>query len=232
METWVSEVTKLAEFALSQPQACYAAYTFGLKHRWTYFLRTLSDTQDLQEPLKKAISHVLIPAITKQVFNQNDRYIISFPPRHGGLGITNPCTEPCLEYSSSIKVTAPLVEKIVSQSHELPEENDARSVKQEALRDSEQVAKDKLRNFKDTLPKKSYRALDLAAEKGASTWLTVIPPKEMGFNLNKREFKDALRLRYNWPFSDIPSKCVCGEGYSVEHAMICNSWRLIIQRHD
>ena len=40
---WVGEVTKLAEFALSQPQACCAAYTFGLKHRWTYFLRTLSD---------------------------------------------------------------------------------------------------------------------------------------------------------------------------------------------
>jgi len=24
---WVSEITKLAEFALSQPQACYTAYT-------------------------------------------------------------------------------------------------------------------------------------------------------------------------------------------------------------
>ena len=42
---WVSEITKLTEFALSQPQACYAAYTFGLKHRWTYFLRTLPDIQ-------------------------------------------------------------------------------------------------------------------------------------------------------------------------------------------
>ena len=98
---------------------------------------------------------------------------------------------------------------IVSQSYELPEENDVRSAKQEALRDREQVAKaDELRNFKDTLPKKSSRALDLAAEKGASTWLNLIPLKEMGFNLNKREFRDALRLRYNWPFSDIPSKCV------------------------
>ena len=27
--------TKLAEFALSQPQACYAALTFRLKQRWT-----------------------------------------------------------------------------------------------------------------------------------------------------------------------------------------------------
>ena len=34
------EVTKLADFATSQPQACYAAFTFGLQHRWTYFLRT------------------------------------------------------------------------------------------------------------------------------------------------------------------------------------------------
>ena len=121
---------------------------------------------------------------------------------------------------------------IVSQSYELPEENDVRSAKQEALRDREQVAKDKLRNFKDTLPKKPSRALDLAAEKGVSTWLTVIPLKEMGLNLNKREFRDALRSRYNWPFSDIPSKCVCGEEYSVEHAMICKRGGFIIQRHD
>ena len=56
---WVSEITKLAEFALSQPQACYAAYTFGLKHRWTYFLRTLPGIQELLEPLENAISKVL-----------------------------------------------------------------------------------------------------------------------------------------------------------------------------
>ena len=34
---WVNEVKRLAEFAVSQPQACFAAFTFGLKHRWTYF---------------------------------------------------------------------------------------------------------------------------------------------------------------------------------------------------
>ena len=43
MTNWINDIAKLAEFALSQPQACYAAYTFGLKHRWTYFLRTLPD---------------------------------------------------------------------------------------------------------------------------------------------------------------------------------------------
>ena len=37
---WVNEVKRLAEFAVSQPQACFTAFTLGLKHRWTYFLRT------------------------------------------------------------------------------------------------------------------------------------------------------------------------------------------------
>ena len=32
---WINDIAKLAEFALSQPQACYATYTFGLKHQWT-----------------------------------------------------------------------------------------------------------------------------------------------------------------------------------------------------
>ena len=35
---WISKITKLAEFTDS---------TFGLNHRWTYFLRALPDIQDL-----------------------------------------------------------------------------------------------------------------------------------------------------------------------------------------
>ena len=35
VEQWVEEVIKLSEFADSQPQACFPAYTFRLKHRWT-----------------------------------------------------------------------------------------------------------------------------------------------------------------------------------------------------
>ena len=84
MTNWVSEVTKLAEFALSKPQACYAAYTFGLKHRWTYFLRTLPDIQDLLEPLENAISKILILAITEHSCSRLDRDILALPVRLGG----------------------------------------------------------------------------------------------------------------------------------------------------
>ena len=33
VSNWVNEVATLAEFALSQLQACYTAYTFGVKHQ-------------------------------------------------------------------------------------------------------------------------------------------------------------------------------------------------------
>ena len=50
-------VVKLTEFAATYPKASYSDLTFGLKHRWTYYLRALPDNEDLLEPLERAISH-------------------------------------------------------------------------------------------------------------------------------------------------------------------------------
>ena len=86
---------------------------------------------------------------------------------------------------------------------------------------------------RESLPGKTERAVELAMEKGASNWLTVIPIKEMNFNLNKREFKDTIKLRYEWEISDIPAICTCGDLFSVDHAMVCRrGGRVIIQRHN
>lgn len=79
---------------------------------------------------------------------------------------------------------------------------------------------------------KTERRVELAAEKGASNWLTVIPIKEMNFNLNKREFRDAIKLRYDWEITDLPAMCTCGDFLTVDHAMVCRHGGLIIQRHN
>ena len=63
---------------------------------------------------------------------------------------------------------------------------------------------DKLEDLRNFLPEKTKRAVDLAAEKGASSWLSVIPVKEMDLNVNNREFKDAAHLSYDWQISDLP----------------------------
>ena len=54
----------------------------------------------------------------------------------------------------------------------------------------------------------------------------------MDFDLNKREFRDAVRLRYDWPIPDNPTVCVRGSMFTVDHAMICQRRGLVIQRHN
>ena len=54
----------------------------------------------------------------------------------------------------------------------------------------------------------------------------------MNFDLSKSEFRDAVKLRYNWDVPDMPSFCVCGDHFNVDHAMICKRGAFVIQRHN
>ena len=74
--------------------------------------------------------------------------------------------------------------------------------------------------------------MDLATQKGASSWLTVLPIRDMNFDQNKSEFRDAVKLRYDWDIPCMPSVCVCGDHFNVDHAMICKRGGFVIQRHN
>ena len=63
--------------------------------------------------------------------------------------------------------------------------------------------------------------VELAQEKGASTWLTVLPVDEHGFALHKSAIRDALALRYGWRPQGMPSVCIRGKQNSVSHALSC-----------
>ena len=56
--------------------------------------------------------------------------------------------------------------------------------------------------------------------------------KDLGFDLNKAQFWDAIKLLYDWEITDLPCVCVCGEAFSVDHAMICRRGGFVIQRHN
>ena len=40
------------------------------------------------------------------------------------------------------------------------------------------------------------RSIELASEKGASNWLSILPLQEHNFSLHKTAFHDAVALRY------------------------------------
>ena len=112
----------------------------------------------------------------------------------GGLCLGNPIREASREYASSVKVTTSLVEHIVSQTYQLPDEILTKSAQRAVKSERAEELKDMAERIRERAPPKTKRALDLAAEKGSSVWLTVLPLREMGFNLNKRKFRDAIKL--------------------------------------
>ena len=89
VDGWVNEIIKLAEFATTYPEASYAVYTFGLKHRWTYYYRTLSDIQALLQPLEDAIANIFLPALVDHNCSSVERDILALPVRKGGIGGSN-----------------------------------------------------------------------------------------------------------------------------------------------
>ena len=65
------------------------------------------------------------------------------------------------------------------------------------------------------------RARELACLKGASSWLTVLPLDDHAFSLHKGDFRDAVCLRYGWSLPHLPTECICGASFAVDHAFTC-----------
>ena len=65
------------------------------------------------------------------------------------------------------------------------------------------------------------RAKELACLKGASSWLTVLPLDDHAFSLHKGDFHDAVCLRYGWSLPHLPTECICGASFTVDHAFTC-----------
>lgn len=74
--------------------------------------------------------------------------------------------------------------------------------------------------------------MDLARERGASSWLSVLPLSDQGFHLHKGEFTDALCLRYGWTLPNTPRLCNCGKAFTTDHAMICHMGGFPTIRHN
>ena len=89
-----------------------------------------------------------------------------------------------------------------------------------------------LHEVENTLMPEQNRAVQQAKQKGASSWLNVLPLEDHGFTLTKGEFRDAIALRYNKPLRSLPSNCTCGQKFNVTHALNCKKGGFVIMRHN
>ena len=232
VKNWEKELLLLSSFAESQPHSTFAVFTHGLYSKWSYIFRTVPNISNLLKPLENIISSKFIPSLTGQgVPSHLERDLFTLPARLGGLGLFNPEQVSDLQFNNSLSVTAPLVDLILRQDCEYSYEvfcsqlNAKSEVKKNLLRPN-------LNNYLTYYTDDLARAVHLAKLKGASSWLTVLPISDHDFALHKSAFRDALALRYGWLPACLPLKCICGEDFTVDHAMNCPHGGLPSLRHN
>ena len=233
---WAKEIEELSKIAVTEPQCAYYGYITSISKRWIYLMRSLDGIATLFEPLETALTEVFIPSLLGKNITPLERKILSLPVRYGGLGLCNPVEIADLEYLASTRITAPIKEIIIQQDSDFRNVNkDLIKVTKNAIKATKKTLyEDKLQDVLscDSIPPSLARAIDLAAEKGASAWLVTPPSKEHGFVLNKQEFRDAMCLRYNWSINGVPRICVCGKMNDIDHALTCKRGGYVSMRHN
>ena len=232
---WILQIETLAEMAKTDPHSAYIAFTSSLRHRYTFCMRTIPNVAHIFQDLEHAIRTKLIPSLVEgREVTDDERNLLALPPRLGGMGIVNPTLICDLEYDLSKIATSKLTTAIKEQREELPVEFE-RSVqddKQEVKMLRSSFYEEQLKDLKEKASEESLRAIEVSLEKGASSWLTTLPLSDHDYHLTKREFWDSVKLRYSWPLTNLPSRCACGEQFSVEHGLKCLKGGFITQRHN
>ena len=77
------------------------------------------------------------------------------------------------------------------------------SCKQEKFRSSSDFQDNLLKNFQSKMTPAQWKVNDIATSDGASIWLSSLPLKHERFWLIKREFLDAVLLRYGWELRNV-----------------------------
>ena len=221
---WKEEIERLSEIAKSQPHAAYIAFTKGYKSKFTCFMRTIGSLEVYVDPIQKVIEDLLVPTL----FGQSEplpnevRRLATLATGQGGLGIPDLKSEASQRFAASRLLTTAHEDSITSQrSIMVPGERSTEELKRHKQSPKRAIAKEKMDTIDSSLSPDLLRLVKQSRDKGASFWLNAMLLADQGLALNKQEFRDSLRLRYDLPLADLPSHCICGDKFTVGHAPSC-----------
>ena len=225
---------RLSSIAKTQPQAAYSCYVKGFTHKFTYFMRIIPDISTLLLPLDDAVDEFIKILFNNYEFSAVERKLWSLPVRMGGMGLVIPSKMSDDQYSNSREINVLLTEKVQNQQVIFEDiQSDVRKAKEGVKKQKERKNNDLLVEITSELGSdEKAKVLEAIQEKGASSWLNAMPIKSQGYALDKQSFRDAIFTRYGIPLQKLPSHCVCGNPYSVEHALNCKKGGFISSRHN
>ena len=231
VDGWCSQLHTLSDIAKHEPQAAYAAFVSGFRHRFTYHIRTIPSIENELQEVDKIIDTKFLPAITDcRHLSRDDRKLLALPTRLGGLGIPVLGDLCSIENDNSKQVCQNLSSKIIAQNDGVFDHVGApiRDIRRRITGQREARHRAQLEELRSTMTDEQIHANDISQLKGSSIWLV-----EEGYVLSKREFFDAIRLRYRWQLRWLPSHCACGKLLvTVDHALSCLKGGFIHRRHD
>ena len=107
------------------------------------------------------------------------------------------------------------------QGDTLPDDSYVKTLKLEEKTKREEKLKIKAAAIEQYLSLAELRAVGDTRDPGASNWLSAVPLEEYNFVLNKKEFLDAMNLRYGKDLKGLPSNCPCGHSFNMASALSC-----------
>ena len=199
VRTWIAEVEVLGEIAKSEPHAAYTAFTHGLRHKYNYVMRTIPNISDDLKPLDDAIRNTFIKAVFNgYICNDIEMKLLALPIKFGGMGIVMPSEICDDEYQNSLKVTEHTKMKTIQQEMRYDHDTNSKKIKQNIKNSKRQKHQRNLEMIKaEIVDETKLRALEASLETCASSWLSTLPIRKYGFNLNKQTFWDGIYIRYN-----------------------------------
>ena len=149
--------------------------------------------------------------------------MFALPARIGGMDIINPIKMCAFEFSASNKLTKPLQSLLLSQSGVFTGDirGEQISNKKELYHMKFSATSSKKVSLLEEASPSLKRSIELASEKGASNWLTVLLLQKHNFSLHKTAFHDAVAVRYGWDPARLPQHYFCGTKFSFEHSFTC-----------
>ena len=196
-------------------------------------MRTIESLEEYVDPIEEVIHTSFLPSLFGRVkaLPEELKELVSLSTVQGVIGIPDLKRESLEQFNASLDITAPHVNSIVSKLHHSSTRADG-GKKCEINAKRRAAAKSPIERIDGSLSPDLLQAVQQTRDKGARSWLNAIPMEEHGLALNKQEFRDSLCLRYNLPLPNLPSYCVCGEMFTVNHALSCKNGGFVAQRHD
>ena len=196
-------------------------------------MRTIQDINEHLKPLDDVISNTFLPTLLDSIVTDNElESLFQLPVRLGGLGIPILSKIVREHFQSSKKITAPLVTIMILQGDTLPDDSYVKTLKLEEKTKREEKLKIKATTIEQFLSPAEFQAVSDAKDPGAPNWLSAVPLEEYNFVLNKKEYRDAMNLRYGKDLKVLPSKCPCGQSFNMTHALNCKTGGFITIRHN